>query len=294
MRETKTSLTASRLRALNAVFDEGSYSAAARALKMSQPAVSQAVQDLERAFNVELFKRRGRRLVPTDICMELAPLTEEIRRLEDATLLVLQRGERLETGVLRVGIGNLMPAMALLGAFQQRFPNIQVQVEYAIFANIMDAVHERRVDVGILPNVPKDGRFHRQVCLTQDVVALIPMGHPLAAAQQVSLTELMGERLIFQKQGSVTQKVVDAAFAEAGLTPRPSLIFETGGEVYEAVANGLGVAFMWRHGTSRKDSVKRIPIVEIQASYDEFVFRRADTKSPVVDMFFATIDFLKL
>ncbi len=288
----KTSLTAARVRALNAVFDEGSYSAAARRLAMTQPAVSQAVQDLEDAFNVQLFERRGRKLMPTEFCMELAPLTEEIGRLEDAALLLLQRGERLDTGVLRVGFGNLMPGLALIGAFQKRFPDIQVQVEYAISANIIDAVLDRRVDVGILPNVPKDGRFHCKACLTQDVVALIPLGHPLAASRRVSISDLIGEKLIFHKKGSATQKVVDAAFEKAGLKPRASLVLETGGEVYEAVTNGLGIAFMWRHGTSRKDGARRVTVAEITATYDEVVFRRSDTASPVVDMFFDAIDFI--
>ena len=290
MRETKASLTSARIRALNAVYDEGSYSAAARRLAMSQPAVSQAVQDLEKAFSVQLFERRGRRLVPTDFCMELAPLMEEMRRLEDTALLLLQRGERLETGILRVGIGNLMPGMAMIGTFQQKFPNIQVQVHYAVFSDIIDAVLERRVDVGILPNLPKDGRFHSQICLSQDIVALVPLGHPLAASKQVDVAELMGERLIFQKKGSVTQKMVDAAFKNADLSPRASLVLETGGEVFEAVTNGLGVGFMWRHGTSRKDGARRIPITEIDALFDEVVFRRVDTANPIVNIFFSTIE----
>ena len=45
-----------------------------------------AIQDLEKAYNIRLFERRGRGLVPTDQCIELAPLTDEIRRLEDAML----------------------------------------------------------------------------------------------------------------------------------------------------------------------------------------------------------------
>jgi len=293
MRATKASLTSARFRALNAVYDEGSYSAAARRLEMSQPAISQAVQDLEKAFSVKLFMRRGRRLVATDFCMELAPLIEEICQLEDAALSLLQRGERLESGILRVGIGNLMPAMALIGSFQKRFPNIQVQVHYAVFSDIIDAVLERRVDVGILPNLPKDGRFHSQVCLSQDIVALIPFDHPLAASQQVNIAELMNERLIFQIKGSVTQKMVDAVFKNAGLSPQASLILETGGEVFEAVTNRLGIGFMWRHGTSRKDGVRRVPIKEINTLFDEVVFRRTDTADSIVNLFFSTIETFK-
>lgn len=284
------SLTASRIRALNAVFDEGSYSAAARRLGMTQPAISQAIQELEKAFNVVLFERRGRRLVPTDCCLDLAPLTEEVRRLEDAMLRLLQRRERLDTGVLRIGIGSLMPGMGLIGTFQQRFPNIQVQVEYAIYSDIIDAVIENRADVGILPYVPKGDRFHQKTCLVQDVIALIPLGHALASAKQLSLNDLIYEKLIFQKKGSATQRVVDAAFKKADLKPRPSLLLETGSEVYEAVVNGLGIGFMWRHGTTRKDGARRIPVTELDTSYDEVVFRRADMNNPIVEMFFSTID----
>jgi len=290
MESAKSALTASRIRALNAVFDEGSYSAAARKLGMTQPAISQAIQDLEKAFKVRLFERRGRRLVPTECCLDLAPLTEEMRRLEDALLHQLQRNERFDIGVLRVGIGSLMPGMELIAQFQQRFPNIQVQVEYAIYSAIIEAVLDGRADIGILPYVPKDGRFHRAVCLEQDVIALIPLGHAQAGARAVSLQNLVYEKLIFQKQGSATQRVVDAAFKKLGLSPRPSLILETGSEVYEAVVNGLGIGFMWRHGTSRKDGARRVPVTEIDRHYEEVVFRRADTTNPIVDMFFSGVN----
>ena len=283
-------LTASRVRALDAVIDEGSYSAAARRLGMSQPAVGQAIHELEKAFNVRLFERRGRHLVPSELCLELAPIVANIRRLEDEALLILDRGEKLETGVLRVGLGNSMPGMAVIGRFQQRFPKIQVLVELGNFADIIGAVQDYRVDVGILPNVPQDGRFFRKVCLSQDVVAIAPAGHPLAERGEAAVAELMQHRLIFRSQGSSTQRVVDRVFKEAGLEPRPAIVLETRDGVYEAVANGLGVGFMWRHGTSRADSVRRVTIGEMATPYDEVVFRRADTANPFVDMFFATSD----
>lgn len=288
------SLTAARLRAFNAVVDEGNYSAAARRLGMSQPAVSQAIQDLEKAFSIKLFERRGRSLVPTQLALDLAPISLEMRRLEDSARILLQRSERLETGVLRVGLGSLMPGMAVIGAFQQRYPNIQVQVEYAVFSTIIDAVVAGRADVGILPDLPKDGRFTAKVCMRQDVVALLPFGHPLCSAVQVGIADLAGERLIFQKKGSATQKVVDRAFRNAGLSPRPALVLETAAEVFEAVANGLGIGFLWRHGTTRRDGARRVPVAEIDTHYEEVVFRRVDSANPIVDMFFDIIDLVKI
>ena len=215
-------------------------------------------------------------------------ITAGIQRLEDEATVLLTRGERVESGVLRVGIRNLMPGMALIGAFQKRFPKIQVEVQYAIFSDIIDAVLEQRVDVGVLPNVPQDGRFISQVCLAQDVVALLPMNHPLVRCSRLHIADLLEEKLIFQKKGSATQRVIDAAFKKANVSPRPTLILETGSEVFEAVANGLGIGFIWRHGTSRKDGAAHIPVVEIDSTHEEVVFRRQGFSNAIVDMFFAT------
>lgn len=282
------SLTTSRMRALNAVLDEGSYSAAARRLGLSQPAISQAVQDLERAYGVTLFQKRGRQLVPTDLCLELSDITAGIQRLEDDASLILSRGEKIESGVLKIGLGSLMPGMSIIGAFQKRFPKIQVEVDYAMHSEIIDAVLDQRVDIGVLPNVPKDGRFTKQTYLKQDVVALVPLGHRLSSLPSVSVTELASENLIFQKKGSATQRVVDSAFRKADINVRPRLYLETGSEVFEAVANGLGVGFMWRHGTTRQDGARRISINEIDATHEEVIFRRSDTKNTLVDLFFVT------
>ena len=282
------SLTTSRVRALNAVLDEGSYSAAARRLGLSQPAISQAVQDLERAYGVTLFQRRGRQLVPTDLCLELSDITAGIQRLENDASHILSRGEKIEAGLLRIGLGSLMPGMSIIGAFQKRFPKIQVEVEYAMHAEIIDAILEQRVDIGVLPNVPKDGRFTKQTYLTQDVVALVPLGHRLASQTSVSINEFASEKLIFQKKGSATQRIVDAAFRKASIHVRPVLLLETGSEVFEAVANGLGLGFMWRHGTTRQDGARRLSINEIDATHEEAIFRRSDTKNTLVDLFFVT------
>jgi len=282
------SLTQSRIRALNAVVDEGSYTGAAKRLKMTQPAVSQAVQDLERTFGVALFERRGRHLIPTNLCLELAPLAKEMASLETEALSILKRQEGLLDGVLRVSIGNLQPGMNIVAAFQKQFPGIQVEVEYTVFAEVLDAVLEGRADVGILPNVPDDGRFDKQACLDQRIVALIPTRHPLANASSISLIELVGERLIFQQKGSVTQRILDQRLRQSPYDLKPSLVLKTHSEVYEAVTSGLGIGFIWSDGTNRRDGARRIPILELDKSYPEELFRRADRTTKAIEMFFSS------
>ncbi len=282
-------LSSVQLRAVNTVVEEGSYSAAAQRLGMTQPAISQAIRKLQNTFNVDLFEQRGRNLVPTDLCLELSLVTAQIRKLENEALLLLQRGESLEKGTLRVGLGSAMPGMALIGEFKRSFGKITVTAQLGSHSSIIDKVMERTVDVGILPDVPEDDRFFRQVCLEQQVVAIAPPAHPLARRGRVSLAELARFPLVFRSEGSSTQRVVDQALRRSGFEIVPELTLETRDGVCEAVANGLGIGFMWTHGTTRENGIARIPVEELDRTYEEVVFRRADATSKVVDAFFHSV-----
>ena len=283
------SLKQGQLRALNSVIEEGSYSAAARRLGVTQPAISQAVRKLQETYKVKLFERRGRHLVPTDLCLELSQLTAQAQKLENEAVILLQRGDTLEKGSLRIGLGNSMPGMALIGEFKKRFPNVEVDVKLGNYSSIVDSVLERNVDIGILPNVPLDGRFFRQICLQQQVVAIVQPDHPLVPAKTVSLVELSHYPLVFRSKGSSTQRVVDEALRRVELTVVPELTLETRDGVCEAVANGLGIGFMWNHGTSRTNGIVQIPVDELGKLYEEVVFSRTDSRTQITEGFYQSV-----
>ncbi|MGF1657934.1 MAG: LysR substrate-binding domain-containing protein [Rubrimonas sp.] len=282
-------LTSARLRAVNAVACAGAFAAAARRLGVSQPAVAQNVRDLERAYGVRLFDRRGGRLEPTPLCVELCALTERIERLEDEAERMLRRQSALDGGEIRIGLGNSMPGMALIAQFQKAYPSIEAQVELGAHEQIIRAVLTRRVDVGVLPDVPGDGRFARETLIEQEVVAIAHPDHPVAARADVDCAELARHRLIFRRDGSSTQRVVDRAFRAAGLAPRPVLVLDTRDGVCEAVANGLGVGFMWRHGTGRTDMIRHVSVIGMARRYEESAFRLDEPPRPVVQAFLAEI-----
>jgi DNA-binding transcriptional LysR family regulator len=254
---------------------------------MSQPAVSQNVRDLERLFGVTLFRRRGGRLEPTPLCTEVTALSERIEGLRDEIARILARQNAVAGASLSVGLGNSMPGMALIGLFQRDFPSVSVAVELGSHEQIIRAVLNRRVDVGVLPDVPQDGRFVGEVLVEQQVVAIAHPEHPLASAESTGCAELARHRLIFRGKGSSTQRVVDRAFRRAGLAPAPALVLDTRDGVYEAVAHGLGVGFMWRHGTARSDAIRRIPVREMSETFPEVAFRLDEPPRPVLAAFMA-------
>jgi DNA-binding transcriptional LysR family regulator len=279
-------LTSARVRTINAVVEAGTFSAAARRLGISQPAVTQQVREVEAEFGVKLFDRRGNGLVPTAICRQLSTVTMRIQAAESEAVSILRQHEMLSGGELRIGLGNSMPGMSLVAAFIRAYPNISIQVEMGSWASIIDAIVDQRVDVAVLPGVPDDGRFRRKVCLHQRVVAIAHTQHVLACAGSITCAELAHERLIFRTRQSSTQRVVDHAFRAAGIVVSPVITLDTREGVLEAVANRIGVGFTWQHGSSRTDTITKLNVAELSSELPEHIFCLADNCSKLVELFF--------
>lgn len=279
----------SQLRALNMVVQEGSFSGAAKRLGMTQSAISQAITKLQNTYNVKLFEQTGRHLIPTDLCLELTQVTEQLQRIEEEAAYILQKKKSHNKGVLKIGLGNSKPGIDIIQAFQHSYPDVHVHVQLGNYAEIIDAVWDHNVDLGVLPDVPKDSRFQTKKYRTQEVVAIVNSGHPLAGNPIVSLLDLIEFPLIFRTSGSVTQRILDHSFKNAGLSPEPKLILETRDGVCEAVASGMGVGFIWRHGTGRLDGIVRMAISDIPQTFEEVVFCRSDSKSRLVESFFQSV-----
>lgn len=282
-------LTFARLDAVRHVANAGSFAAAARAIGISQPAVSQHIRDLESRYGVRLFVRDRGRLSPTPLCIELCDMAERIseERLEAERLLT--RRTSLADGEIVVGLGNAMPGMAVVADFHRAHPGVTLRVETGSHDKITRAVLSHQVDVGILPNVPEDTRFRRADLAPNQVIAIAPLNHAMARRANVTAAELQHEPLIFRSRGSSTQRVVDRMFSAFPVPPAPFLTLDTRDGLYEAVVNGLGIGFIWKFATSRTDGVRRLTIGDLTRTYDEVAFALSDSTSRVVDAFFGVV-----
>ncbi|WP_291859520.1 substrate-binding domain-containing protein [Bradyrhizobium sp.] len=206
--------------------------------------------------------------------------------MEADAVAILEQREELAGGELRVGLGNSMPGMALISAFKALYPKIQICVEIGNWSDIMAAVIDRRVDVAVLPEVPQDRRFRCEVCLHQRVVAICHPGHALNQLGRVSVVELIQYPLVFRTRNSSTQRVVDKAFRTAGLRLEPAIVVNTREGMLEAVANRLGIGFIWEHGSSRVDRIAKVVVSEMDAEVPEYIFALLGAKGKLVELFF--------
>lgn len=278
-------LTLQTLEILRQVAAAGSYAGAARAMAVTQPAVSQQIRKLEIRHGIALFDRMRGDLVATPLCLSLCDIAETILREHADAERLLRRSTSLRDGLLTVGTGNLAPAMEIVARFRRLHPGLTIRVTTGTHEQIVSAVLQHEVDVGILPDVPVDGRFQRRRLLANRIVAVVPTTSPLGGRTVVGIADLAKEPLVFRTRGSSTQRAVDRLFAAARINPSPALVVDTREGVCEAVAHGIGCGFVWEHSTSRVDGFLRIPLVDEVPAHNEHVFALNASKGEVVRAF---------
>lgn len=239
------------LRYFQAVAEELSFSRAARRLRIAQPALSRAVQELERELGTQLIERerRSSRLTPSgavllhETGLILERLDESIRRV--------RRTAKGEEGELRLGyIGPpARPFMArLLKEYGRRFPRVTVILEERTPERVWEMVSKGRLSVGLTRPVLAHEALGLQTLLLREekFCAAVPKDHPWAEQASVPWKKLAGEPLIVlaRREGAGSHDAIRAACEKAGFEPRlahtPSVI----GTILQYVEAGAGIGIV--------------------------------------------------
>lgn len=280
-------LTFQQFNALRLVAETGSFAAAARAAGVSQPAISQQIRGIESHYQLKLFHRARKKLQPTPLCLELCDICESIDRSRRAADLLLRQHKSIAAGKLRIGLGNNMPGMSMITRFHRAHPQVVIEVETGSYDKILKAVLLHEVDVGILPEVHPDDRLDRWPLCRNEVVGLIACASPLHLPEDLSAEALAEMPLIFRSSGSSTQRMVDRMFARHGIAPRPILRLDSRDALVEAVAQRLGMGFIWSRSTGRTNGLAHVPLSALMRPGHEYAIRRSDSDFALVDRFIA-------
>ena len=255
------------LRYFQAVAEELSFSKAARRLRIAQPALSRAVQELERDVGVNLIdrNRRATRLTPAGAVL-LRETGVLLERLEDA-LRRVRRTASGEEGELRLGyIGppTRMFLGPLLKEYRESYPRVTVILEERTPERVWEMVSQGRLSVGLTrPVLAHEALGLRTLLLRQErFCAAVPIEHPFAKLSSLPWKQLAGEPLVMlaRREGAGSNDTIMAAFQEAQVTPRivhtPSLI----GTVLQYVEAGAGIGIVPETIDPETSPIKLVPL----------------------------------
>ncbi|MGA3352770.1 MAG: LysR family transcriptional regulator [Acidimicrobiales bacterium] len=242
-----------RLKALQAVVETGSVTAAAELLSYSPSAVSQQMSALEHETGVKLFERVGRGIRPTDaallICEHATRVFASIQDLEDAiAALASGHSGRIRLGAFPTAGSSLVPGA--LAAFQALHPQVALDLVVVEGDEAITSLRSGAIDVLVAvepmsPGVVADDDLVHRHLLADPFRVVLPRAHPLAAERSVDLALLSSERWIgINSFPGSCEFVIEAACAQAGFRPQYAIEADEYPTAQGFVAAGLGVAFV--------------------------------------------------
>lgn len=231
------------------VAQAGGISRGAEMARVSQPAVSKQIAELEDALGVRLLERQPRGCRLTEAGAILADYAQRWRAVENQAERAIAEYRGLKRGRLAVGAsltigGYLLPEV--IAEFHRRFPGLELHLEIANTQRIQRALLEGSIELGLTEGPIENDELESTVFFQDELVAIAPAGHPLLQKRPVSAREFCREPLILREEGSGTRAVVERVLRRKGLEARPVLSLASPEAIKNMVAAGIGVAIVSR------------------------------------------------
>ena len=239
--------TIQKYQALAETVRAGSISAAARRLSYSQSGVSRMIADLERDWGICLLERGRKGVRLTADGQQVMPFVEAVcedqRRLRERVAEVVGA----QTGLIVIGTFSSVATHLIPPAierFTREHPGIEYELRMGDYSEIESWVADGLVDFGFLPYPPQEPRedLAREVVATDELMAVVPQGHELAAREAISLDELAAEPFILLERGSDNE--ISPLFETAGLSLTVCLSTWDDYAIMSMVENDLGVSIL--------------------------------------------------
>jgi DNA-binding transcriptional LysR family regulator len=235
-----------QLEYLVAVAEEANFTRAADHVHVSQSGISAQIRQLERDLGAALFDRSGRTATLTAAGEAAIGHARAVLASAAALRQAVDEVNGLVRGRLTVGMVTACTVTALfdaLSTFHQAYPAIEVTLTENHSDRLIDQVRTGAADlalIGAAGDLPEG--INGLTVISENLVAAVPPGHPLAARSTVSLAELAGYPVVGMSVGTGVRAVYDQACASAGL--RPSIAFQASAPsaVADLAGRGLGVA----------------------------------------------------
>jgi len=211
------------LRYFLAVAEAGSFSRAADRLGLSQPNISQQMRDLETALRVDLFQRRGKRILLTSAGHIFEEHARSILRHVETLLQELSTEPGQMRGALHVGVVpilNVALMPPLLGLFVAEHPAVSLTVEEISSTEIETAIEEGRMDVGLGFLTRHSPRLRYERLCNDQFALIVPVDHPWARRQVIDVKELHHQRILQLPDTFVMRRMSDAICRQHQVRPR--------------------------------------------------------------------------
>ncbi len=234
-----------------AVVESGSFSAAAKRLHMSQPAVSQQIRALEEQIGgVRLFRRSGHRMVLTLAGEQLLGAARELvtmaeRAMQTVSALRGQVAGRVMIGCLAGSAEEFLPRV--LAIFQRQYPAVTIEIELNNAERLLEGLSERRLELALITDAPRRRGMEIRSLAGERLALVAPAGHPLLQQEHVAPGMLRDYPIALPRSGHPLRRIIDDGLRRRGVaTSDLRIVIEADSPLLlrAAVQAGAALAFL--------------------------------------------------
>jgi len=259
-------ITLKHMRGFEAVVDNGSVSAAARALHLTPPAISLQLRDLESAIGIPLLERSDAGMIPTQAGRELYAASQQIRDTLARFGEVIDELKGIDHGVVSVGVVSTARYFApmVLAEFMKLHPDIKIQLQVGNREVTLQKLEDMELDFAITGFPPDHFEIKKEFISKHPQIIIAPPDHPLAGRSGLPLSALKEETFLLREPGSGTRSVTDKLLAKSKNLPRYGLEFGSNETIKQAVMAGMGIAVISAHTVAAELQEGRLVSLDVK------------------------------
>jgi DNA-binding transcriptional LysR family regulator len=280
-----------RLRAFAGFVRRGSFSGAAAELRISQPAVSKHIADMERDLGVNLIDRRSRTLtVAGEFLAGHVLRAEALLRQAGLGIAALREPMSGTLSIVASGTPGTYVLPEIVAKFQQAHPTLRMRFELGTSAEVIKAIRSHSAQIGVAGGFVAAPEIEAEPLLEDEIVIV---GSPTFAGRRLSRDDLESLIWISREEGSATRVIADEALADIGMVPRYRLALPAWEAIKIAVRRGHGIAAFSRLAVREElaaGTLVAIPFVPWRVRRTFSIVRIRDAvPTPPVEQFLALL-----
>jgi molybdate transport repressor ModE-like protein len=258
-------VTLRQLRILAAVVGEGSFSGAAKALHLTQPAVSMQVRELEHSCGLALVERGARGVRLTEAGREIMRATQGVERELKSAEDTLSALKGLKGGLLTVAVISTAQYFAprLLTQFCRRHADVKLRLDVCNRDAIVGYLERDEIDIGIMGRPPAEIVTAADPFAPNPHIAIAAPGHPLTRRRRIPVGDLLREPFIAREPGSGTRELAETMFARSKVDFAPTLVMNSNETIKQAVIAGMGVSFLSLHTVALEVATGTLAVLDV-------------------------------
>jgi len=241
-----------RLQVFHTVARLLSFTKAAEALHMTQPAVTFQVRQLEEYFNTRLFDRTHNRISLTEAGKRAYEYADRIFSLYGEMENAVRELTGEISGVLMIGASTTIAEYmlpALLGDFKEKYPDVHVRLKVSNTDGIVSMVENNVIDLGVVEAPVSNKNLVVEVCQMDEMVMVVQPGHSLARKSRLQVKDIGQNPWICREEGSGTREVILEYISQNGVNSNDlNVVMELGSpeSIKGAIETGMGISILSR------------------------------------------------